>query len=98
MALRDEILDVVRANPNLDDDEIGDRLKSNRHHVNAVCRQLVSDGLAIRGEGRKGKIVNRLVSSTPISDELRESSTAIEAAPTTSIRLTSPSIAHAIKL
>jgi hypothetical protein len=51
---------LVLREGSLDDDQIGERLGANRHHVNQVCRRLASAGLVVREVGPRGKIENRL--------------------------------------
>ena len=66
MSLAERILQVLTETPDLDDDEIADRLGIRRQQVNQECRKLVATGTLHRLAGAGGKIVNRLVEgSTP---------------------------------
>ncbi len=60
MRRRDEIVGLLRdVGLALDDDDIGGRLRINRHYVNQVCRGLAREGLIARSEGPDGKLRNR---------------------------------------
>jgi hypothetical protein len=96
MTLRERVLAILRGTSGLDDDEIGRRLKVDRHYVNGVCRKLVSEGLLMRAPGPGGKLVNRLAPG--LGQEPADADMAIEAASAdASITLQSPTIAEAIK-
>jgi hypothetical protein len=49
----------------LDDDEIAERLRINRHYVNTICRELQGEGVIVRSHGSIGKITNIIAGSAP---------------------------------
>jgi hypothetical protein len=56
---RGQVLRIIRQSPDpLDDDQIALAAQMNRVYVNVICRQLASEKLVIRGQGRDGKLVN----------------------------------------
>lgn len=66
MVLRNEVLEALRVHGPMDDDQLAELLGRNRHHVNAVCRQLVGVGLARRIDGPAGKIVTEPAGYPPV--------------------------------
>lgn len=58
-SLADRILELLGTGGELDDDELAARLGVIRQHVNQVSRRLERQGLIVRQQGWRGKIVNR---------------------------------------
>lgn len=55
MALRDDVLDIIRAHPGATEREISERLHANpyQQRVNSTCRKMLMDRL-VKREGRGG--------------------------------------------
>jgi hypothetical protein len=66
MTRRDQVLALLaEVDCDLDDDDIGVRLRINRHYVNTICRGLAAEGLIAREAGPNGKLNNRLIGHGP---------------------------------
>lgn len=64
---------LTAASGPLDDDQLAERLKVDRHTINAVCRKLERDGRLQRPKVVGGKIVNILGAQARTSPTRRES-------------------------
>jgi hypothetical protein len=59
VTLADRILDVLTPGLTLDDDELAAKLGVNRQQVNQACNRMAKQGVVVREQGWRGKIVSR---------------------------------------